>query len=563
MICHGKFVEGDFALNQHKGDARMKPMRRGDLIAGLSVAGLMLPEAVAYAGIAGLPAQRAVLAAFVGCLVYALVGRSRFAIVSPTSSSAAILAATLTALPGGQRAIAATIVVALVGASFLLAGVARLGALSSFISRPVLRGFAFGLAVTIILGQLPALAGVSLNAPNLGGLVIGLISSVLRWNPWSVGLGVAALTALLGLRRVPAIPGTLVVLACGMALSAALDLPSRGVAMVGAIRLDLAWPSAPALTAADYSRLAQFTLPLVLILLAESWGTIRALALRRGDVVEANSEMRALGAANLASALVQGMPVGAGFSAGSASEAAGAVSRATAAIAALGLAVLVLAVGPLAAMLPRPVLAAVVVAALSHALDPSPLTRLWRLERDQYVALGAALAVLAFGVLNGMLAAVVLSLAALLRRFATPTVARLGRLGDGRDYVDLKRHADAVSPPGVSVWRPAVPLFFANAERALALIAAQVRADPARAVVVSLEESFDLDSTALDALIEFDTAMTDAGVVLRLARAHDHVRDLLAAAGAGDLLARCNYSVDDAVTAASIKLPSNALGDRA
>lgn len=536
----------------------MKRIGKGDLIAGLSVAGLMLPEAVAYAGIAGLPPQRALLAAFVGCLVYAALGRSRFAIVSPTSSSAVILAATLATLPGdgAQRAFAATVIVALVGATFMLAGLARLGALSNFISRPVLRGFAFGLAVTIILGQLPALTGVALAAPNLARLVFELVSNWSHWNPYSLALGIGALAALLGLRRLPAIPGTLVVLALGVMLSAVFDLQGRGVAMVGAIRLDLAWPSMPMLPLSDYSHLVQFTMPLVLILLAESWGTIRALALRRGDVVEANPEMRALGGANLVSALVQGMPVGAGFSAGAASEAAGARSRATGLIAALGLAILVLAAGPLAAMLPRPVLAAVVIAALTHALDPSPLTRLWRLGRDQYVALGAALAVLALGVLNGMLAAVVLSLVALLRRLATPTVTQLGRLAGGHDYVDLTRHADAVSPPGMAIWRPAVPLFFANAERVFALIARQVRAHPVTAVVVSLEESFDLDSTALDALIEFDVTMAAAGVQLRLARAHDHVRDLLAAAGARDLLARCAYSVDDAVAAISV-MPSS------
>lgn len=536
----------------------MKPVSRSDWIAGLSVAGLMLPEAVAYAGIAGLPPQRAILAAFVGCLAYAAVGRSRFAIVSPTSSSAIILAATLASLPGGdaERAWAATIVVALVGAAFLAAGILRLGALASFISWPVLRGFAFGLAVTIILGQAPALAGVTIAAPNLGQLVVGLVSSLPHWNPVSLGLGLSSLAAILWLRRFPAVPATLVVLALGVALSAAFDLRAHGVAMVGAIKLSLVWPTAPSLSAADYSRLIQVTPLLVLILLAESWGTIRTLALRRGDVVEADREMRALGAANLAGALVQGMPVGAGFSAGSASEAAGAVSRATGVIAALGLAVLVLAAGPLAAGLPRPVLASVVVAALTHALDPSPLARLWKLDRDQYVALGAALAVLALGVLNGMLAAVILSLAALLRRLATPTVAQLGRLPDSHDYVDLSRHPDATSPPGVTIWRSAAPLFFANAERVFSLIADQVRDHPDQAVVVSLEESHDLDSTALDALVEFDAAMTKAGIRLRLARAHDKVRDLLAASGAQDLLARCDYSVDDAVRAALAPAPA-------
>lgn len=527
-------------------------LERGDIIAGLSVAGLMLPEAVAYANIAGLPPQRAIFAAIVGAIVYALVGRSRFAIVSPTSSSAAILAAALALLPGSaaDRAAAATVIVALVGIIFLLAATARLGGLTGFISRPVLRGFAFGLAVTIILGQVPVLVGVPVRAPNLATLLADLVAAAPRWNLVSLGVGVAAVGALLLLRRWPTLPGSLLVLGSGIAASAIFDLQAYGVAVVGPIDIRLVWPAPLLLTASDYSRIAQVTVPLVLILFAESWGTIRALALRRGDVVDAGRELGALGGANLASALVQGMPVGAGFSAGSASEAAGATSRATAVIAAVGLAILVGGAGPLVAQLPRPVLAAVVIVALTHALDPAPLLRLWWLKRDLYVALSAAAGVLLLGVVNGMLVAIVLSLTAMIQRMAAPTVAQLGRLGSSHDYVDLARHPDAISPADVAIWRPAGPLFFANAERVFGLIAVRVRATPAvTAVVVSLEESFDLDSTALDVLSEFDATMRAAGVVVGLARVHDRVRDLLSAAGALGLLAASSYSVDDAVDA--------------
>jgi MFS superfamily sulfate permease-like transporter len=523
----------------------------GDWIAGLSVAGLMLPEAVAYAAIAGLEPQRALLAAIVGALAYALVGRSRFAIVTPTSSSAAILAALLATLPAdsaGKTAVAG-LVVLLVAGLFLIAAIARLGALAAFISRPVLRGFAVGLALTIILGQGPILTGLTLHEPNLLSLALGLAAGAAHWNPYSLGVGLLALAALLGLRRFPRVPGAVLVLALGVAGSVAFDLPGKGVAVVGRLDLSLAWPAAPALSASDFARLAQFTGPLVLILFAESWGTIRGLALRRGDLVDANRELGALGVANLASALVQGMPVGAGFSAGAASEAAGAVSRATAVIAALGLAVLFPVAGPWIAHLPRPVLSAVVIAALLHALDPAPLVRLWRLGRDQYVALGAALGVLAFGVLNGMLIAIVLSVAALVQRLATPRLVQLGRLGEGHAYVDLARHSDAAAPEDLAIWRPAQPLFFANAERIFQMIATRIDATSTRAVVVSLEESVDLDSTALDALLEFDAAMTRRGLSVRLARVHDHVRDLLTAAGADQLVARSSYSVDDAVQA--------------
>jgi MFS superfamily sulfate permease-like transporter len=523
-------------------------MRRPDLTAGLSVAGLMLPEAVAYAGIAGLPPQRAIFAAIAGCLVYALVGRSRFAIVSATSSSAAILAATLASMPGDAngKAIAATLVVGMVGLLFLAASLCRLGGFTGFISRPVLRGFAFGLAVTIIVKQLPILAGTPVAAPDILRLFARLVATSGSWSPVSLAVGLGALVALLLLRRSSAIPGAFLVLVAGIGGSIVFDLGGRGVALVGLIDTTLTLPTLPHLSFAAWSRLAQYTLPLVLIVFAESWGTIRTLALRHGDQLDADRELGALGFANVASALVQGMPVGAGFSAGSASEAAGTATRATGVVAAIGLTFLIAFARPLIAYLPEPVLAAVVIAALVHSLDPAPLIRLWTLRRDFYVAIGAALAVIMLGVLDGMLVAILLSLAAMMQRQASPYVARLGRLGTSHDYVDMHRHADAIAPAEITIWRPAEPLFFANAERVLAYVAQQSRTP---GIILSLEESFDLDSTAADALIEFAGMLRLQGTKLQLARVHDAVRDLLIAAGAIDLGADSSYSVDDAVVA--------------
>ena len=535
----------------------MQVMRKNDFIAGVCVAGLMLPEAVAYAGIAGLPAQRAIFAAIAGCLGYAIAGRSRFAIVSATSSSAVILAATLAAIPGalGDKAALATIVVAMTGLLFLLASAAKLGAMTSFISRPVLHGFAFGIAVTIILHQLPIVTGVAVAAPDIARFAIALIASASSWNIVSLATGAIALAALLALRCAPAVPGALCVLIAGVVASHVFHLSQHGVALVGTINARLTWPAFTQPGWGTLTRLAQYAVPLVLILFAESWGTIRTLALRHGDSVEANRELAGLGLANLASAFMQGMPVGAGFSAGSASEAAGAGSSATGVIAALGLALLIVFAMPAIALLPQPVLAAVVIAALTHALDPAPLLRLWRLDRDQYVAAGAALGVLALGVLNGMLLAILLSLVALLRRIATPSVARLGRLGTGHDYVDIARHSEAVAPSGIAIWRPTAPLFFANAERTLAMVTMRTRADPAlRGIVLSLEESYDLDSTALDALIEFDGALQTAAIPLQLARLHDRAYDLLKVANATDLDHRSSYSVDDAVALLEVRL---------
>nr|WP_087574263.1 SulP family inorganic anion transporter [Sphingomonas sp. CDS-1] len=527
-------------------------MQGRDAIAGLSIAGLMLPEAIAYAGIAGLPPQRAILAAIAGACAYLILGRSRFAIISPTSSSAAILAAALAALPmqAGASSAAATLIVAMAGLIFCVMAAARLGGLASFISRPVLRGFAFGLAITIIIKQLPIIVGLPLHRPAIGTLLLALLDNMGGWHMASIATALAALAALLALKRVPSLPGALLVLAGGIGASVLLDLPGRGVASVGTIDLIPRWEG---ITLPDWqilSRLVQLAAPIVLILLAESWGTMRSLALRHGDRVEPNREMAALGVANLAAAMVQGMPVGAGFSAGSAAEAAGVRSRWAGLVAAGALGALVIFAMPLVARLPQPVLAAVVIAALLHALNPGPLLRLWRIRRDSLTAFGAAAGVLILGVLDGMLFAIALSLALLIQRLAAPQLSQLGQLGSGHDYVDLLRHPDAVSPDGMMILRPAEPLFFANAERVLGRVADLLRAEPdRRMLILSLEESFDIDSTALDALTEFDAMMRASGITVQLARVRDHVRDLMRAAGATDLIARSSYSVDDAVQA--------------
>lgn len=532
------------------------PNLRADIIAGLSVAGLVLPEAVAYAGIAGLPPHRAVIAAIAGGAAYCFFGRSRFAIIAPTSSSAAILAAAIASLPGdpAQKSVMATMLVGLVGAMFFLTAALRLGGLSGFIARPVLRGFAFGLALTIIIRQLPTLAGVEVHASNLFALLGQLAFSLREINGASLAIGIGALALLLAFRAFTRLPGALIVLGLGITLSFFSDLSANHVALVGPIPLALAPPALPVFSFALWSRLVQLALPLTLILFAESWGTMRSLALRHGDTLSAGRELGALGVANIVSSLVQGMPVGAGFSAGSASEAAGAASRLTAAVAALSIGAILLLAGPLVARIAEPVLAAIVIAALTHALSPGPIRWLFAIRRDAWIAAAAALAVILLGVLNGMLVAIALSVAALLHRLATPVISTLGRFGSGHDYVDLARHDDARPVDGIAIFRPNAPLFFANADAAFAEIASRCDAlADGTQVIVSLEESDDLDSSALDALIEFRKKLAGRSMPLHLARVHDQVRDLLTRAGYSDLAGTANFSVADTVTAVKYK----------
>ncbi|NKJ41309.1 SulP family inorganic anion transporter [Novosphingobium sp. SG720] len=524
-------------------------------LAGLAMAGLMLPEAVAYAGIAGLAPGRALIAAVAGGLAYALVGRSRFAVVSPTSSSAAILAASLGSLvagPGGAAATAAnaTALTLLAGGLFIALAAARLGSLAGFIARPVLRGFALGLALTIIIRQLPAMTGVPAPPGTVGAVAWAVLEQMPHWHVATLACGLGALVLLLLLRCWPGVPGALIVLVLGIAGASLPGFARLGIAQAGPTPLVLSMPVLPA-DPAQWLRLVPLAVPLVLILFAESWGTIRSLALARGDALNANRELAALGLANTAAALAQGMPVGAGFSAGSANAASGATSRAAGVMAALALLALALWAGPLTARLPQPVLAAVVMAALAHALSPEPLLRPWKLGRDRWTAPAAALGVLALGVLDGLLLAVGLSLAQLLYRLAHPSLSELGQISQGHDFVDRAAHPEAAAVPGVAIYRPNAPLFFANAETVLALVARRAQRPGAPVVVVlSLEESDDLDSTAAEVIGELHKTLAARQGRLILARTHDRARAVLAAAGLDDLARNATFSVADAVALA-------------
>lgn len=531
---------------------------QANAIAGVSVAGLVLPESIAYASIAGLPAIHALLAALAGLLIYPLIGRSRFAIVSPTSASAAVLAASLASLGAISPASRLTLLPAIVGCVGLLfvgAGLLRLGFAVAFVSRPVLRGFAFGLAVSIVLRQLFDVTGIKVPP----GSVLLQLFDVLRHGPASnLPAVVAALTsliALLLLRQYTRVPAALGVLVVATLLSVWMDFRSLGIPVIGNIAFVFALPAVPRLDIHAWLSVASASLPLALVIFVESWGTCRTLALRHGDALSPNQELVAIGLANLAGATVGGQPAGAGFSASSANETAGATGRSAGLVAAVVLAGLAFLALPLIARVPASILAAIVVGALIHALDPRPLIRLWQINRDQYVALVAALGVLTLGALYGMLLAILLSVLAIIRRLADPSIDRLGELPGTSNYVDVSRHPEAKTDDAILVVRPSEPLFFANAERIMTAIEAMAR--PAfRMVVVSLELSDDLDSTSLEALSESATRLNARGQRLQLGRVKDPVRELMTSAGGAleELAAESRRSVVDAVVNAKAKL---------
>ncbi|VVD79669.1 membrane protein [Pandoraea eparura] len=493
-----------------------------DALAGVSIAGLLLPEAIAYANIAGLPPQAGLVALLTGLVVYALAGSSRFAIVSGTSSSAAVLAATVGASAGGigaQFAYAAALVAA-TGILFLLAGAARLGAMSDFVSKPVLRGFAFGLALTIAIKQLPTILGVQSHYTGTLRIAFDLAHQAPSWNFYSAALGVAALAILFGLGRSARIPATLAVIVLGIALGYGIDWHAHGIGTVGVINFHDMTIGLPMFDRSQWLQTAELAFALMLILYAESYGSIRSFALKHGDVVSANRDLMALGCANLVSGFLHGMPVGAGYSATSANEAAGAQTRLAGLCAAAVIALIVLMLLPQLSRTPEPVLAAIVIYAVSHSLHPDMFKPYWTWRRDRLVVTAALLAVLVFGILHGLLVAIGVSLLLALRNLSEPAVSVLGRLRDSHDFVDISAHTDATPIPGITIVRPEVPLFFANAEPVLSKVRFMLReqSTPVQTVMLSLEETPDVDSSVIEALRIFSAELASRGQRLLLVR---------------------------------------------
>jgi MFS superfamily sulfate permease-like transporter len=534
--------------------AAASPSRIADVLAGLAIAGLLVPEAVAYSGIAGMPPQAGVIALFVGLICYGLLGRSRFAIVSSTSSSAAVLAAGTLALAGGVMAARVAIAATLVlfgGICFLIAGFARLGSLSHLIARPVLRGYTFGLAIVIALKQLPHLGGW----PDLHGdfvplLVADLVRTSNQVNAITLITGLLALALLFVCERVKRLPGSLLVIALGVIASGWLT--ARGVPLTGTINLQMTlsmptWPSS-----GQWLPSVELAAALLLILYAESYSSIRGFALKHNDPVEPNRDLLVLGVANVLCGLFHGMPVGAGYSGTSANEAAGAQSRLAGLIAGASVLLMVLLLLRWIERIPLAVLAAIVIHAVSKSWRLSVFKPYLLWKRDRLLALAAVVAVLSLGILNGLLVAIAFSLIMLLRQLAVARLSVLGRLANGHDFIDIGQHPDAVQPPGLLILRPEEPLFFANAESVMTLAQQKVEQRAGlKQVILSLEESPDLDSTTLEALSDFASWLQSRGVNLCVARLKDETRALLLRANLPQLSPQAlnNWSVEDAVSA--------------
>jgi SulP family sulfate permease len=535
---------------------------RGDVVAGVALAGLLIPESMGYAGIAGLPPQAGLYATAFGLLAYAFFGSSRQLAVSPTSASSAILAATLAPLAAANPekfAVLASAVALVLGVLFLLAGILKLGFISDFISKPVLKGFVFGIALNIIIKQLPKVLGIEPGRGHAYTQFWHTLTHAGQSNPWTVAAGASALAVLFLVDRfMPRVPGALVVLIAGIAASRILHLHEHGVQIVGVIPAGLPRPGLPVLSWNDWLQAAPAAIGLVLVLFAESVGAARTFAGKNGYDIDPNQELRALGAANAASGIFHGMQVGGGTSGTAANDSNGARTELSAIAASATVSVVLLFLTGWFFHLPEAVLAAIVIHAVWHLLDYRALLRFRTISRLEFrEGLAAVFGVLAFDILNGLVLAVLLSLIALMRFLTMAQVVVVGRLHTG-EFVEIARHPEAEQFPGVLMLRVDRIWFFANAdgirEHAKELI--RQAPGPLKAIIVNLAPVPLVDVTAVDALAQLHASSVRHGRRLVLAGVRDPVRDTLVRASLLGVLGEENIfrnmqNAVDSVTAGS------------
>jgi len=511
---------------------------RTDIVAGIAVAGLLIPEGMAYAGIAGVPPQMGLYSALLGMFVYAIFGTSRQLAVTSTSSSAAMLAALVAPLaladPTRYKVLVSAVTIA-AGLLFLVAGVLKLGVVSEFISKPVLKGFVFGLALTIIVKQAHKLLGIPGGQGNFFHQSWHVLTSIAVVNPWTLGVGAGAILTmfLLGVLA-PRVPSVLVVLVLGILSFSGFGLERHGVEVVGTIRAAMPSLSWPKIGEDDLADVFIGAIGIVLVLIAEALAAARTFAAKNKYEIVPNQELCAMGLANIASGLFGGMIVGGGMSGTAANDAAGARTRLSTVTASMFVGLTLAFLLPFFRNLPEAVLGAIVVHAVVHLADVGTLKYYARLRTGSiWVSLAALLAVLQMGILKGLIFAVGLTLIVLMRKLSSPQDSVLGRLPGSQSFVDVARYSEAEQIPGLLIFRPNGIVFFANANRVLNRLRELVRAagKPLRAVLLNLEASPEIDVTCLEMLGQLRNELQDSGIDLYFARVADPVRDLFGRSG--------------------------------
>ena len=509
---------------------------RYDVTAGLVMTTMLVPVGIAYAEASGVPGINGLYATIVPLLAYALFGPSRILILGPDSALAAVILAVVLPISGGdpERADAAAAAMAVVsGIVCIAAGLVRLGFITELLSKPIRYGYMNGIALTVLLSQVPKLLGFSATAPGPLRQLWAIVEKALAGNinvaAFAIGAGTLALILLL--KRWPRVPGVLIAVVIATVAVAALELgPRFGVAVLGAVPQGLPAPKLPLISLSELSTIITGGAAVALVSFADTSVLSRTYAARLHTPVNPNQEMVGLGIANFAAGFFQGFPISSSSSRTPVAEAAGARTQLTGVVGALAIAVLLLVAPGLLRNLPQSALAGVVIAAAIGLFEVSDLRRIYRIQRWEFwLSMTCFAGVAVLGAIPGISLAIVLAVIEFLWDGWRPYSAVLGRVDEVGGYHDISRYPRAHRVPGLVLLRWDAPLFFANAElfskRVLDVIASTEA--PVSRLVIAAEPITSVDVTAADALCELDDALHARGIELCFAEMKDPVKDKL------------------------------------
>jgi high affinity sulfate transporter 1 len=514
-----------------------------DLVAGLVLSALLVPQGMAYAELAGLPPITGLYATVVCLVAYAAVGPSPVLVLGPDSALGAMIAAVVLPLAAGNPdqavALAGTLAL-LVGLVCVAAGVLRLGFVADLLSRPIRVGYLAGLALTIVVGQLPKLLGFSIDADGLLRELAATWQSRGQTNPYALAIGLVDLALILGLkRRRSRIPGVLAAVLVSILAVNVFDLTARGVQVVGGLPQGFPAPGLPAVDLATLPLLLAAAVGISLVAIGDTIATSTGFAARRGQEVDSNQELAGIGAANLLCGLFQGFPVSTSGSRTAGAEQSGAMTQLAGLVAAGSVLAMLLFVPNLVQNLPQPALAALVIAAGLSLFDVAELRRLLAMRRTEFaLAVACALGVALAGVLAGIVIAVGLAILQFFARAWRPYSAELGRPAGVAGFHDLTRYPDAARIPGLLILRWDAPLFFANAGMFRDTVRQRLAesAPAPRWVLLAAEPITDVDTTAADVLVDLDEELNARDVHLAFAGLKDPVKDKLVRYGLLDTI---------------------------
>ncbi|SIO46927.1 high affinity sulphate transporter 1 [Bradyrhizobium erythrophlei] len=507
-----------------------------DIFAGIVLATMLVPVGIAYAVASGLPGIYGLYATIVPLLVYALFGPSRILVLGPDSALAGVILGVVTPLSGGDPLRAATLagMMAIVsGMVCILAGIVRLGFVTELLSKPIRHGYMNGIALTVLISQLPKLFGFSIESEGPLRSLWAIASAILegRTNWVAFGIGLATLIVILLLKNSKRMPGILIAVVGATVVVGALDLGALyGVKVLGPLPEGLPGFVVPWIGYGDIFPVLIGGCAIALVSFADTSVLSRAYAARLGSRVDANQEMVGLGAANLATGFFQGFPISSSSSRTPVAEAAGACTQLTSVVGALAIALLLLAAPNLLRHLPTAALAAVVIAAAIGLIEVADLKRIYRIQRWEFwLAIVCFVGVAVLGVIPGIGLAIGIAIAEFLWDAWRPHSAVLGRAHGVKGYHDITRYPDARRIPGLVLFRWDAPLFFANAEffKERVLDAVATSPPPVRWLVVAAEPVTSVDVTACDMVAELDQALHAQGIELCFAELKDPVKDKL------------------------------------